>query len=174
MFLVDAPSQNEPSDDQDQTDPDEQMQRMESGHDEVQQEKELNMWRIGPGPLETVPGTEPLGPVFVVFNSLDCQENDSKRSTDKKKEYRDEPRARFIGCGRQGYGQPAGKQYSRVNGSKHNIQFLRTFTKCLGITEPINTERQYQRAKEHNLGPDKDPDPAVEVSRCCSISEKCS
>ena len=43
MFLVDRPSQNEPSDNQDETDPDEQMQRMESGHDEVQQEKQLNM-----------------------------------------------------------------------------------------------------------------------------------
>src|ERR1700751_6366994 len=86
MFLVDRPSQNEPSDNQDETDPDEQMQRMESGHDEVQQEKELNMRRIGPGPLETVPGKESLDTVFGEFNSLDSQQNDAKRNSDEKRE----------------------------------------------------------------------------------------
>src|SRR4030095_10008237 len=161
IFRSEAPTASHPNQHADYPDPDYHMQRMNTGHREIEPVKQLDVSRIaGSLPLELLkPRHKMMSPFVVVLVSFYPQKGQAEKLSEHQKGDQVPPIPDLRKIDRQRHRQAADDQDNRVEKAELPFQVRARSFKGLRVLSPIQDVRQKQPAKEHHFGDQKRPHP---------------
>src|SRR5271157_3198704 len=148
-------------------DPDDHVQRVQPGHHEIKREKNLGVSGVGvlagmPGDvhlteLETGSGDMVLLELFVVLDSLDAKEDESKNDGKNQVAQQHGTLGVLGRVDRQNHGQAAADQDSRVGSTQAESQGLAGGAKFGEVLEAVDQIGAEQSTEEHDFGGEENP-----------------